>query len=349
MGKIKVGVLGATGMVGQRMVSLLESHPWFELTEVAASEKSAGKRYGEAVQGRWKIGAPIPEAAAKLKVKECTPNLDCRLVFSTLDADFALHAEKEFAQAGYIVSSNARSHRMDADVPLLIPEVNPSHLELLKVQRKARGWKGAIVTNPNCTTIGMALALKPIQDAFGLTAVMMTSMQALSGAGYPGVASLDIADNVIPFIGGEEEKVESETLKLLGQMTAAGVEPARMRVSASCNRVNVTDGHTETVCIATGKKPQVEEIREALRSFNPLKPLRLPSSPKSPIVVMDDGDRPQPRLDRMTGNGMSAVVGRLRKCSVLDYKFVVLSHNTIRGAAGGAILNSELLKAKGCL
>ena len=249
MAKIKVGILGATGMVGQRFVQLLQNHPWFEITEVAASEKSAGLTYKEAVAGRWKIGSEIPDRVANIKVKECIPNLDCKIVFSALDATVAGQIEGEFAKSGYIVSSNAKNYRMEADVPLLIPEVNPEHLELIKQQKKNRNWKGFIVTNPNCTTIGMVISLKPLQENFGLKRVIMTSMQALSGAGYPGVASLDILDNVIPFISGEEEKVEAETLKLLGRLNKDKVENAGIKVSAQCNRVNVKDGHLETVSV----------------------------------------------------------------------------------------------------
>jgi len=346
MAKIKVGILGATGMVGQRFVQLLQNHPWFEITEVAASEKSAGLTYKEAVAGRWKIGSEIPDRVANIKVKECIPNLDCKIVFSALDATVAGQIEGEFAKSGYIVSSNAKNYRMEADVPLLIPEVNPEHLELSKQQKK-RGWKGFIVTNPNCTTIGLVLALKPLQQNFGLKRVIMTSMQALSGAGFPGVASLDIIDNVIPFIPGEEEKVEIETLKLLGKLKKNKVENANIKVSTHCNRVNVQDGHLETVSVELEKKPKIEEIANCFKNFNPLKKLKLPSSPENPIIVKAENDRPQPRLDRDLENGMSAVVGRIRKCSVLDYKFAVLSHNTIRGAAGAAILNAELMKAKG--
>src|SRR3989338_4050598 len=336
MAKIKVGILGATGMVGQRFVQLLDNHPWFEVAELAASPESAGKTYEEAVAGRWKTSADIPEYARKLKVKECRPNLDCKLVFSALDASVAGPIEEEFAKAGYVVSSNSRNHRMDADVPLLIPEVNADHLGLVKVQQQQRNWKGFIVTNPNCSTIHMVLALKPLMDKFGLEKVMVTTMQALSGAGYPGVASMDIIDNVYPYIGMEEEKVQTETLKLLGRLNSSGtgVDFAKAAVSAQCNRVNVSDGHTECVSVKLSKSATEKDIISAFESFNPLKSLKLPSSPGHPIAVRTELDRPQPKLDRNLEKGMASVVGRIRKCPVLDYKFIVLGHNTIRGAAG---------------
>ncbi|MBM2831977.1 MAG: aspartate semialdehyde dehydrogenase, partial [Dehalococcoidia bacterium] len=346
MSPIKVGVLGATGMVGQRLVQLLDRHPWFIVTELAASERSSGKTYAGAMQGRWKLTTPIPEAMARLTVKECAPGLDCQMVFSALDADVAGPIEMAFAKAGYVVSSNARNYRMEPDVPLIIPEVNADHLGLIPQQKKNRGWKGFIVTDPNCTTIMLTLALKPLAR-FGLRTVMMTSMQALSGAGYPGVASLDSVDNVIPYIGGEEDKVESETLKLLGQIKDGKVEPAAIGVSAQCNRVNVTDGHTECVSVKLDQKVSRDDLARAIEEFNPLKGLGLPTAPSPPLILRPETDRPQPRLDRDLGKGMTVSVGRLRPCPVLDYKFVVMGHNTIRGAAGAAILNAELMKARG--
>ncbi len=351
MGKIKVGILGATGMVGQRFVQLLEGHPWFEVTGLAASEQSAGKAYEDAVAGRWKISADIPAYARRMKVKECRPNLGCKLVFSALDAAVAGPIEEEFARAGYVVSSNSRNHRMDSDVPLLIPEVNSEHLALIKRQQQQRKWKGFIVTNPNCSTIHMVLALKPLMDRFGIEKVVVTTMQALSGAGYPGVASMDIIDNVYPYIGMEEEKMQTETLKLLGSYNGSskGIANAKIAVSAHCNRVNVSDGHTECVSVKLSKPATERDIIRTFESFNPLKALKLPSSPEHPIVVRKELDRPQPRLDRNTEKGMASVVGRIRKCDVLDYKFVVLGHNTIRGAAGAAILNAELMKARGLI
>jgi aspartate-semialdehyde dehydrogenase len=345
---IKVGVLGATGMVGQRLVQLLDRHPWFTVTELAASERSSGKTYAVAMQGRWKLSTPIPEAMARLTVKECTPGLDCQMVFSALDADAAGPIEMAFAKAGYIVSSNARNYRMEPDVPLIIPEVNADHLGLIPQQKKNRGWKSFIVTDPNCTTIMLTLALKPLAR-FGLRTVMVTSMQALSGAGYPGVASLDSVDNVIPYIIGEEDKVESETLKLLGQIKNGMVEPAAIGMSAQCNRVNVTDGHTECVSVKLDQKVSRDDLAKAIEEFNPLKELGLPTAPSHPLILRSETDRPQPRLDRDLGKGMTVSVGRLRPCHVLDYKFVVMGHNTIRGAAGAAILNAELMKAQGYL
>ncbi len=338
-------------MVGQRFVQLLEGHPWFEVSELAASPESAGKTYEEAVAGRWKTSADIPEYARKLMVKECRPNLDCKLVFSALDASVAGPIEEDFAKNGYVVSSNSRNHRMDSDVPLLIPEVNADHLALVKKQQQHRGWKGFIVTNPNCSTIHMVLALKPLMEKFGLEKVIVTTMQALSGAGYPGVASMDIIDNVYPYIGMEEEKVQTETSKLLGRLNSnsSGVDFAKIAVSAQCNRVNVSDGHTECVSVKLPKPATEKGIISAFENFNPLKSLKLPSSPQHPIVVRKELDRPQPKLDRNLEKGMASVVGRIRKCDVLDYKFVVLGHNTIRGAAGAAILNAELMKVKGLI
>lgn len=348
MERIKVGILGATGMVGQRFVQLLDGHPWFEVTELAASERSAGRTYAEVMEGRWKVSADIPSSIRQFKVKECIPDLDCKLVFSALDADVAGPIEQAFAKAGYIVSSNSRNHRMEPDVPLLIPEVNAEHLKLVPVQKKDRNWRGFIVTNPNCTTIHMVIALKPLMQ-FGLSQVMVTSMQALSGAGYPGVPSLDIVDNVIPFISGEEEKVQAETLKLLGIYADGGVKMANIAVSAHCNRVAVIDGHTECVSVKLAKKVELPEVMQAFRNFNPLKGMDLPSAPDNPIVVRDEPNRPQPRMDRNLEKGMASVVGRIRRCPVLDYKFVVMGHNTIRGAAGAAILNAELMLKQGYL
>jgi len=348
MGKIKVGILGATGVVGQRFVQLLSNHPWFEITEVAASERSAKQTYKEAVSGRWKIEGEIPEAVGKLEVKECVPNLDCKVVFSALDASVAGPIEEEFAEEGYIVISNARNHRMDPDVPLLVPEVNPEHIEVITLQRKKWSKGGYIVTNPNCSTIGLVMALAPLKKAFGLKRVILTTLQALSGAGYPGVASLDILDNVIPFISGEEEKIETESLKILGEFDGNKFIPAEIKVSASCTRVNVRDGHLESVSVELEKKPKdLEEIIKVWESFNPLKELGLPSAPKRPIIYRSEPDRPQPLKDRDVERGMACVVGRLRPCKVLDFKFFLLSHNTIRGAAGAAVLNAEYLFKRG--
>ena len=349
MKRIKVGVLGATGMVGQRFIQLLESHPWFEVTEVAASERSANRPYAEVMQGRWKIEGDIPSRAAKLTVKECTPDLDCRLCFSALDANVAGPVEEEFAQAGYVVSSNSRNHRMDPDVPLLIPEVNAEHLDIIPLQKKRWGSDGYIITNPNCSTIGLVMALTPLYKRFGIDKILVTTLQALSGAGYPGVPSLDIIDNVVPFIGGEEAKVESEPLKILGSLNGGQFVFADIQISASCTRVNVKDGHLESVSVGLTKKASPDDLIKSWEEYNPLITNELPSAPIPPIIYRREDDRPQPRRDRDEGKGMSCVVGRLRKCAILDYKFFVLSHNTIRGAAGAAILNAELLYKKGLL
>ncbi|MCK5513880.1 MAG: aspartate-semialdehyde dehydrogenase [Deltaproteobacteria bacterium] len=349
MEKIKVGILGATGMVGQRFIQLLEDHPWFEISELAASERSAGKPYGEAVSGRWKLETPIPDKTASMMVKECKPGLDCKIVFSALDAEIAGTIEEDFAKAGYAVSSNSRNHRMDEDVPLLIPEVNAEHTAMIENQREKYNGKGYIVTNPNCSTIGLVLALAPLHKKYDIKKLIVTTLQALSGAGFPGVPSLDILDNVIPFIGGEEGKMESESLKLLGTLKGGKFVYADIKISASCNRVSVKDGHLECVSIAMDKKPSIDEIILALKEFNPLKDLNLPSSPPQPIIVKEEENRPQPKYDRDLGKGMSSIVGRIRECPVLDYKFLILSHNTIRGAAGAAILNAEYLKVKGLL
>jgi aspartate-semialdehyde dehydrogenase len=349
MEKIKVGILGATGMVGQRFIQLLEDHPWFEIGDLAASERSADKPYEEAVSGRWKLETPIPEKTASMVVKECTPHLDCKVVFSALDASFAGPVEEDFAKAGYVVSSNSRNHRMVDDVPLLIPEVNAEHTAIIEQQKKRFNDKGYIVTNPNCSTIGLVLALAPLHKKYSIKKMVVTTLQALSGAGFPGVPSLDILDNVIPFIGGEEAKMESETLKLLGTLEGGKFVFADIAVSASCNRVNVKDGHLECVSIQLDTKPSKDEIIRTLQSFNPLKELHLPSSPPQPILVKEEENRPQPKYDRDLGKGMASIVGRIRECPVLDYKLVILSHNTVRGAAGAAILNAEYLKVKGFL
>jgi len=347
--KIPVGILGATGIVGQRLIALLAEHPWFEVTEVAASDRSAGARYEEVVH--WLLPSPIPERVRRLVVKECAPPLDCRLIFSALPAEPAASVEPEFARAGYPVCSNASAHRLDPDVPLLIPEVNPEHLQAIVSQRRRRGWeRGFIVTNPNCSTIHLTLVLKPLMDRFGLRQVMVTTLQALSGAGYPGVASLDIVDNVIPFIKNEEEKLETETRKLLGRWDGETFVFAPLRISAQCNRVPTLEGHLECVSLAFERTPTREALIEALTSFVSLpQRLRLPTAPSRPIVVREEADRPQPRLDRDVERGMASVVGRIRPCSILDYKLVILGHNTIRGAAGAALLNAELLVAQGWL
>lgn len=349
MKKYRVGVLGATGAVGQRFIQLLEEHPWFHITEVVGSERSAGKRYGEAV--RWRFDSALPETVRELTVKELKPDLDCDFVFSGLDAAVAGPAEEEFARAGYPVISNSRNHRLDRDVPLLIPEVNPEHLEILSSQKKQRGYTdGFIVTNPNCSVAGLTLALKPLMDSFGVAEVFVVTMQAISGAGYPGIPAADIVENVIPHIEGEEEKVECEPLKILGRLEGEEFQPPQMHISAHCNRVPVLDGHLESISVKLKAKASLEEVRQALGSFTaePQR-LKLPFAPQHPIVVREECDRPQPRLDRNAENAMAVVVGRVRVCRIFDFKFTVLSHNTIRGAAGAAILNAELLAKKGHL
>ncbi|MDP3988011.1 MAG: aspartate-semialdehyde dehydrogenase [Candidatus Levybacteria bacterium] len=346
MKKIKVGILGATGAVGQRFVQLLENHPWFEAYALCASEKNAGKKYREAVN--WKFPTDIPENLKNLKIQLCEPKLDTKVVFSALDSGVAGEIEEKFAKKGYVVISNSANHRMEEDVPLMIPEVNPDHLELIRHQQKRWKSKGFIVTNPNCTTTGLVMVLKPLHEAFGIESVIVTSMQALSGAGYPGVPSMDILDNVIPYIKNEEEKMEEEPGKLLGFLKNGEVENARIKISAQCNRVSVRDGHLETVTIKFHKKPSLEQLIKVLQNFksDPQK-LNLPSAPKNPIIYREEPDRPQPILDRETQKGMTVTVGKIQKSNVLDYKLTLLVHNTIRGAAGGAILNAELLKAKG--
>ncbi len=346
--KIPVGVLGATGAVGQKFIKLLEDHPWFEVTAVAASERSAGKPYAEVVA--WKQNTPVPEPVRRLEVKPCAPGLKCRLVFSGLDAAVAGPVEADFAQAGYVVLSNSRNHRLEDDVPLVIPEVNADHFGLVPVQRRNRNAKGYIVTNSNCTTMFLAMSLAPLHKAFAVEKVLVTTMQAISGAGYPGVPSLDILGNVIPFISGEEEKVEVETRKILGRFNGSSVDYADFVVSAQCNRVPVEDGHTESVSVRLSKETTVAEITEVMNSFSgPPQRLQLPSAPERPIVVMQEKDRPQPRFDVNFSGGMATLIGRIRPCPVLGWRFIALGHNTVRGAAGASILNAEFLKAEGLL
>lgn len=348
MQKIEVGILGATGMVGQRFVSLLERHPWFRLAWLGASDKSAGKPYAEAC--RWRLRTPMPESVRSMMVHECSPGDAPRLVFSSLDSKVAGEVEQKFARAGHVVVSNSSNHRMDADVPLLIPEVNPGHLALLRAQQNARGWKGIIVTNPNCTTVGLVMSLAPLEAAFGVEKVLMTSMQAVSGAGYPGVPTLDIMGNVIPYISGEEEKVECETQKLLGKLVDGRIEPATFKVSAQCNRVLVEDGHTESISVSLRERTNLDGLIEVWRNYRSLPQEKaLPSAPPHPIVVREEKDRPQARLDVETEGGMATVIGRVRPCPVLEFKYTALSHNTIRGAAGAALLNAELMKSEGYL
>lgn len=346
--KLNVGILGATGAVGQKFVRLLEGHPWFELTALAASERSAGKSYKAAVH--WIESTPLPPGVGDMEVQLCEPGLDCDLVFSGLDSSVAGPIETAFAEAGYPVISNAKNHRMDADVPLLIPEVNPDHIALIERQETS----GFIVTNPNCATVGLTMALKPLQDAFGIEAVQVTTMQALSGAGYPGVASLDAVANVVPFIGGEEDKLETEPLRLLAPLDASdgkpSVRPLSIPISAQCNRVPVIEGHMECVSVKLKGSPSVERVELALSTFrSPDEVAALPSAPEACLVVHTDESSPQPRRDVDRGAGMTVSIGRVRSCPVFDVRFVVLSHNTVRGAAGGALLNAELLAARGLL
>ena len=346
--KIAVGILGATGVVGQRFLQLLEAHPWFEVAWLAASDRSAGQAYGEAV--RWRLKTPIPERVLQMQVSNAAPEGAPRVIFAALDAGIARDLEPQFAAAGCAVVSNSSAFRMHENVPLVVPEVNASHTALIEKQCWRKQSGGYIVTNPNCSAIGLVVALAPLHQKFGIESLFVTTMQAVSGAGYPGVASLDILGNVIPYIAKEEEKMEEETRKLLGQLAGDRVEPATFRMTAHCNRVAVEDGHTESVSVKLKRKAGAEEVIAAFNEFRSTpQELKLPLAPAQPIFYDAAPDRPQPRFDVDRGNGMTVSVGRLRPCGVLDYKFTVLSHNTIRGAAGAAILNAELLKAQGFL
>ncbi len=339
---IDVGILGATGMVGQQFIALLAKHPWFRVTWLGASHRSEGKAYRDACA--WRLAAPLPDEIANLQVNAAAPGHAPKLVFSGLDSSVAGEIEGAFAQCGHFVISNARNYRMEADVPLLVPEINADHLSLLDAQA-ARGWKGRIVTNPNCSTIVLTLALAPLRQ-FGLETVMITTLQAISGAGYPGVASWDILGNVIPFIDGEEHKIETETKKILGDLRT----PHPATVSASTTRVPVHDGHTESISVGLEQKPSADAVIDAFNTFRgkPQK-MELPSAPPQPVVYLHERNRPQPSLDVNRGGGMTVTVGRVRPCVVLDYKFIALGHNTIRGAAGAAILNAELMHKEGLL
>ncbi len=340
--KIPVAVLGATGSVGQRFVALLEDHPWFDVAAVTASERSAGRPYREAV--RWVLPTPIPRRVAEMEVGVTGSPLDTPVVFSALDGSVAGPVETEFAGRGHLVVSNAPCHRMDPDVPLVIPEVNPGHLDLAREQ----GGPGALLTNPNCSTSGLVLALAPLASAFGVERAHVVTLQALSGAGYPGVASLDVADNIVPHIPGEEDKLETETLKILGRLANGRIEPAALRVSAQCTRVPVVDGHTACISVSLARDADPQEVQQAWSAFQgePQR-LGLPTAPERPVVYLEGPDCPQPRLHRDLGRGMTVSVGRLRPCPLLGIKFVALSHNTIRGAAGGALLTAELAVARG--
>jgi len=345
--RIEVGILGATGMVGQEFVSFLQGHPWFDIKWLGASDRSAGKPYREATT--WRLGGVTPDNVRDIVVNECKPGNAPRLVFSAMDASVATEIEQAFAQAGHVVVSNSRNHRMDADVPLLIPEVNPDHLKIIPLQQRRRGWKGQIATNPNCSTIVLAMALAPLKQ-FGILRVMTTTMQALSGAGYPGVASLDINANVIPFISGEEEKMQRETQKILGDFTGEAIRPLSAKVSAQCNRVPVVDGHMVATSVELQQKAPIAELIHAIETYRSIPQERqLPSAPPHPLIYMIENDRPQPRRDVERERGMAVFVGRMRECPVLDYKFIALGHNTVRGAAGAAVLNAELMYSEGLL
>lgn len=346
---VNVGVLGATGMVGQRFIQLLENHPDFDVTALAASSRSAGKRYEDATT--WYLAEEMPESVKDIVVTETSPEAmsnDVDIVFSSLPTDFAAKVEKEFAK-DYVVASNASAHRMKKNIPLVIPEVNPEYLDMIEAQQKENNWDGFIVTNPNCSTIALTLSLKPIVDNFNIESIRVSTMQAVSGAGYNGVPSMDIVDNLVPYIGNEEEKMESETLHLLGDYDGSEVKPAQFKLSASCHRVPVIDGHTEAVFIDFDDDFDIEDVKSKMASFKGLpQKLNLFSAPENPVIVKEEEDRPQPRMDRNAGNGMSVTVGRVRKDQVFDnsLKYVLVGHNTIRGAAGASVLNAELINDK---
>ncbi|MGD1072687.1 MAG: aspartate-semialdehyde dehydrogenase [Bryobacteraceae bacterium] len=347
MNKIEVGILGATGMVGQHFIKFLNGHPLFNLAWLGASERSAGKRYPEAA--KWHLGGAVPEAAAALTVEEAKPGSAPKLLFSAMDASIATEIEQAFAKAGHVVVSNSRNHRMDRDVPLLVPEINPDHLKLIPSQQKLRGWSGQIVTNPNCSTVVLTMGLAPLRQ-FGITRVIATTLQAVSGAGYPGVPSMDILGNVIPFIGNEEEKMQEETQKIMGHFAGDRIDPLAAKVSAHCNRVAVIDGHTVTVSVELSAQPREADLRNAFETFQSVPQERnLPSAPRRPVQYLPEADRPQPRKDAERDRGMATFIGRLRPCPVFDWKFVALGHNTVRGAAGAAVLNAELMHSEGFL
>ena len=348
MRKRKVAVLGATGTVGQRFIGLLQGHPWFEISALTTSDTKAGKRYGDVTAWHW--AGDMPASVAAMKLQATADDLDAEICFSALPGDAAQQWEAALAKTGHHVFSNVKTHRMDDDVPLLIAEVNPEHMHALDVQRRKRGWSGSIVTNGNCSAIGFALAAAPLQQTFGIELAVVTTMQAISGAGYPGVASLDALDNVVPYIAEEEEKMEQETKKFLGTWDGKRFVDAGFLFSAHCNRVPVRDGHTEAVSLRLRGGPSPDLVKDAMREFRGRpQELKLPTAPKRPIHVMEGRDRPQPLLDRDTERGMAAVVGRVREDPAMGIKYVVLTHNTIRGAAGASVLNAELLAAEGCL
>ena len=344
--KIEVGILGATGMVGQQFIQFLQGHPWFTITFLGASDRSAGKKYRDATA--WHQDGVMPDSVADMVVQDSTPGKAPKLMFSAMDASVATEIERAFAEAGHFVVSNSRNHRMEPDVPLLGPEVNPGHLKVLPLQAR-RGWKGRVVTNPNCSTVVLTMGLAPLKP-LGITKVLVTTMQALSGAGFPGHAAVDVNANVVPFIRNEEPKMECETQKILGECNGAGFTDHPMRVSAACNRVQVLDGHTETVAVEFGDKPNRDDILAAFESFRGVPQERgLPSAPPRPVVYMTEDDRPQPRRDVNRDRGMTVFTGRLRDCPVLHWKFLAMGHNTVRGAAGAAVLNAELLESEGLL
>ncbi len=351
MERRRVGILGATGTVGQRFIQMLHQHPWFQITWLAASDRSAGKRYDEACQ--WKLDTPLPRQIAGMVLQSNMPGSYPEdlppILFAALDAEVARDLEPRFAAAGCAVISNSSAFRMSPDVPLTVPEVNADHLALLETQTSRKNSGGYIVTNPNCCAIGLVLALKPLEERFGIESLFVSTLQAVSGAGYPGVPSLDILGNVIPYIRSEEEKLQEECFKLLGRLHSSRIEPLAARMTAHCNRVAVVDGHTECVSIKLQRPATREQVLAAWNGFQPLKSHRLPSAPEHPVVYHEGVDRPQPRLDVMRENGMSVTIGRLRPCGLLDWKFVLLSHNTVRGAAGAAVLNAEVLARLGKL
>jgi aspartate-semialdehyde dehydrogenase len=347
MRTIEVGILGGTGMVGQHFIRFLQGHPWFKLTWLGASDRSAGKKLKDATG--WRLDGEMPAEAAEIVVSDSKPGSAPRLVFSAMDASVATEIERAFATAGPVVDSNSRNHRMEADVPLIVPEINPEHLSLIPIQQRNRRWSGMIVTNPNCSTVVLTMALAPLVE-FGIERVIAATMQAASGAGYPGVASMDIMGNVIPFIGSEEEKMQQETQKILGSVRDGHVDSLNARVSAHCHRVAVVDGHTVATSVGFSSRPKLQDLQHAIENFQGLPQKRnLPSAPAHPVVYMRQQDRPQPRRDAARENGMAVFVGRVRECPVLDAKFVACGHNTIRGAAGAAVLNAELMASEGLL
>jgi aspartate-semialdehyde dehydrogenase len=346
--RIEVGILGATGMVGQQFIKFLQGHPWFDITWVGASDRSAGKKYRDACG--WRLDGGMPASVADLVMQDCKPgNGAPKLMFSSMDASVATEIEQAFAKGGHVVVSNSKNHRMELDVPLLVPEINYDHLKLIPGQQKKRGWTGQIATNPNCSTVVLTMGLAALKP-FGITKVIATTLQAISGAGYPGVPSMDINANVIPYIGGEEEKMQQETQKIMGAFAGDRIEPLAAKVSAHCNRVPVVDGHTVTISVELASKPSEADLRNAFDRFSSVPQERnLPSAPSRPVILMTELDRPQPRRDVERERGMAAFLGRLRPCPVLDWKFVALGHNTVRGAAGAAVLNAELMYSEGLL